>query len=142
MLNYEESKDKPVSSMQIFFETNFEEIVSDRELPYLINLQRRYSADQLKTHFKGISPYKINKSSIQESNMKLLDLIMHFKFKPSKSEARRFFASNAFSINGNKLALDPALNFDLLDKPNWMGGEYLVVQFGKKDFYLVQLVDE
>jgi len=27
MLNYEESKDKPVSSLQIFFETNFEQIV-------------------------------------------------------------------------------------------------------------------
>ena len=74
--------------------------------------------------------------------MKLLDLIMHFKLKPSKTEVRRLFSSNAFSVSGNKVGADAANSLDLLDKSNWMGGEYLVLQFGKKDFYLVQFIDE
>jgi len=36
MLNYEESKDKPVSSLQIFFETNFEQIVYKEKIFFII----------------------------------------------------------------------------------------------------------
>jgi len=81
----------------------------------------------------------VSQGELQQGNMKLLDLAAQLKVKASKSEVRKLASAGGFSVNGKKISLDELLKFDLLNKENWMGGNFMVLQSGKKDFYLVEL---
>ena len=52
----------------------------------------------------------------------------------SKGEARRMIKENAVSINKEKItSIDQPVNFDLLQN------KYLLVQKGKKNYYLISV---
>ena len=106
----------------------------------MFNLKATYSTQELQNYFKGVHKLKIDKALLSQENFKLLDLIQHFNIKASKKEARRYFANNSFSINGKRLTQEEALAFNLNDSNNWLGGIYLVLQFGKKEFHLVEKI--
>ena len=83
---------------------------------------------------------QINHKDLQQNKTKIMDLIVQLKIRPSKSEVRRLVTSGGFSVNGNKLSIEETLNFDTSDKSKWMGEAFMVLQFGKKEFHLLQLV--
>lgn len=55
---------------------------------------------------------------------------------PSKGEARRMLKDNGVSINKNKVAETTAVGADLM-----MNGKYILVQKGKKNYFIVRVID-
>ena len=51
---------------------------------------------------------------------------------PSKGEARKMVQGNGVSVNKDKVTLDKVMNADDL-----IDGKYILVQKGKKNYYLV-----
>jgi tyrosyl-tRNA synthetase len=54
------------------------------------------------------------------------------KIFPSKGEARKMLQGGGVSVNKEKITMDHQLNSDQL-----LNGKYLLVQKGKKNYYLV-----
>jgi len=85
--------------------------------------------------FEGVPQFKVAKSQF-ESGIKVIDLLAEATTVfPSKGELRRTIQGNGLSINKEKIS-DPELivNTDLL-----IGNKYLLVQKGKKNYYLVKV---
>lgn len=83
--------------------------------------------------FEGVPQFKVAKSQF-ESGIKVIDLLAEATTVfPSKGELRRTIQGNGLSINKEKIS-DPELivNTDLL-----IGNKYLLVQKGKKNYYLI-----
>lgn len=60
----------------------------------------------------------------------------HTQIFPSKGEARRMLKDNGVSINKNKVADTSMVNQEAL-----MNNRYILVQKGKKNYYIVKVVD-
>jgi tyrosyl-tRNA synthetase len=56
----------------------------------------------------------------------------HANVLPSKSEARRNLKENAISVNKDKVTENTIINSELL-----LNGKYILVQKGRKNYYLV-----
>lgn len=84
--------------------------------------------------FEGVPHYSLDKSLL-ENQTNILDLLaVHTPVFESKGEARKMIQQNALSLNKSKYA-DPAgfPGVDLL-----IAGKYMLVQKGKKNYYLLQ----
>lgn len=84
--------------------------------------------------FEGVPHYTLEKSLL-ENNTNILDLLaVHTPVFESKGEARKMIQQNALSLNKSKY-VDPAgaPGVDLL-----IAGKYILVQKGKKNYYLLQ----
>lgn len=84
--------------------------------------------------FEGVPHYTLEKSLLENST-NILDLLaVHTPVFESKGEARKMIQQNALSLNKSKYT-DPAgaPAADLL-----IAGKYLLVQKGKKNYYLLQ----
>lgn len=77
---------------------------------------------------KNIETIVISKNEV-ENGILLLDLMLHSKIVPSKSEGRRMIEQNGISVNGNKVT-DVAKIITTLDFQN----DNLIIQKGKKQF--------
>ena len=65
----------------------------------------------------------------------LLDFLSeHTNIFASKGEARRMLKDNGVSINKNKVKEDLTVTSDLV-----MNGHYILVQKGKKNYYIVHI---
>src|SRR5688572_9806818 len=99
----------------------------------LLNLEQ----SDLELIFEEIPSFKLSKHILNESTG-IIDLLSeHTSITPSKSEARRAIQSNAISINKDKvndIALQVTNGHLLYDR-------YLMIEKGKKDKYLIELVD-
>ena len=97
----------------------------------LINIEERDLLDI----FEGVPQFDIAKSDI-EHGIQIIDLLAQkSKVFQSNGEARRMLQSNAVSINKLKVAADKVLCLDDLIK-----GKYILVQKGKKNYFLLKVV--
>ena len=91
-------------------------------------------ANTLLDVFEGVPQVKISKEQYS-SCVNVLDLLStatHLEIFPSKGEAKKMIAGGGVSINKVKVEnVDEALNFILLHE------KYLVIQKGKKNYYLL-----
>ena len=99
-----------------------------------INALRALPEDLLLAVFEGVPLITISKSIYQESNsiVEFLADATQFQIFESRGEAKRMLQNGGVSINREKVtAAVTELNFELLQ------GKYLVIQKGKKNYYLV-----
>lgn len=82
--------------------------------------------------FDGVPQSKVNLSDVSVG-IPVVDFLTDFtKIIPSKREAREFLKNNAISINKEKAAEELIVSTDLL-----LQGKYMLVQRGKKNYFLV-----
>jgi tyrosyl-tRNA synthetase len=94
--------------------------------------------DTLLSVFEGVPQVQIGQSDYNSiTNVTdLLSLATQSLIFPSKGEARKMIAAGGVSINKDKLTgPDQKVEFELLQK------KYLLVQKGKKNYYLVKVLD-
>ncbi|QMU28417.1 tyrosine--tRNA ligase [Adhaeribacter radiodurans] len=99
-----------------------------------ISALRALSEDLLLAVFEGVPLIKVSKQSYQEAGsvVEFLADTTHFQIFESRGEAKRMLQNGGVSINRDKVAASATdLNFELLQ------GKYLVIQKGKKNYYLV-----
>jgi tyrosyl-tRNA synthetase len=79
----------------------------------------------------------IIKSNVQADTIlqkDLLTLLVECKIFPSKGEARKMIQQGGLSLNRHKI-VDPALK---IEAGNLLHNKYLLVQKGKKNYYLIE----
>ena len=84
--------------------------------------------------FQGVPQFEVSRSLLEGEGVKAVDLVAeHAKCFASKGEMRKLTQGGGVSINKEKLAAfdQPLTAADLLD------GKYLLVQQGKKKYFLV-----
>ena len=83
---------------------------------------------------EGVPQVELSKSELA-GTATITDLLANTKIFPSKGEARKMITGGGVSINKNKIAAaDQKPEFELLQN------KYLLVQKGKKDYYLLKVV--
>jgi len=92
---------------------------------------KNLSESEILDVFEGVPSFNISRDAVGENDMVTL-LGETSKVFPSKGEARRSLQENAVAINKEKVTLDTKLSPD-----NLLKGKYLVVQKGKKNYYLI-----
>ena len=80
--------------------------------------------------FDGVPQFSISKTDLSTDIFDFL--VEKTQVFSSKSEARRFIKSNAVSINKEKIDVNKSLSTDDL-----ISAKYLLVQKGKKNYYLI-----
>lgn len=93
----------------------------------------RLSEKDLLNIFEGVPQFSFSTSLLKE-NIQLVDLLaVHTHVFESKGEAKKMIAQGAVSINKAKIT-DPML---IADNTLLMAGKYLLVQKGKKNYFLL-----
>lgn len=93
----------------------------------------RLSEKDLLNIFEGVPQFSFSTSLLNE-NIQLVDLLaVHTHVFESKGEAKKMIAQGAVSINKAKIT-DPVL---IADSTLLMAGKYLLVQKGKKNYFLL-----
>jgi len=83
--------------------------------------------------FDGVPTFEISRSSLP---LGILDaLAVSTQIFPSKGEARKMIQANGFSVNKEKFT-DPAGS---LSEADIIDGKYILVQKGKKDYYIINV---
>jgi len=80
--------------------------------------------------FEGVPQFEICKADLA---LDILDIVAEkTQVFASKGEARRMIKSNAVSINKGKITKDMQLS-----ENNLLNGKYILVQKGKKNYFLI-----
>jgi len=118
---------KAIKASEVLFGQASLEILKDIDEPTLLAV------------FEGVPQVQLSKSNWEVCTevLELLSTVSEFNIFPSKGEARKMIQAGGVSINKVKLASpDQACNeFTLLQD------KYLLVQKGKKNYYLIQITD-
>lgn len=86
--------------------------------------------------FEGVPQFTVSKSQL-EAGVPVMDLLAdHAAVFPSKGELRRTIQGNGLSINKDKIS-DVDLN---IDSSYLIGNKYILVQKGKKNYFLLLAV--
>ena len=90
------------------------------------------SEEQLLQVMEGVPSIEIEKSTL-ESGYEMVSFLADTQIFPSKGEARKMWQAGGLSLNKSKIAVDKTqiTSSDLLKE------KYLLVQKGKKNYYLV-----
>jgi tyrosyl-tRNA synthetase len=80
----------------------------------------------------GVSKVEVSKENFA-SGVTVLDIVALHDKVPSKSEARKLIKANGFSINKSKVTNEK----DTLTESALIGGKYLLLQKGRKDYCLL-----
>ena len=93
---------------------------------------KRMSEDTLLSVFEGVPQCEVSKTDI-EAGVNIVDFVSEKTgIFPSKGEARRMLKDNGVSVNKEKVTEATMITVDLL-----LNQKYLIVQKGKKNYYLV-----
>ena len=84
--------------------------------------------------FEGVPQVEVPKTVIENGCGVVDFLAEHTNIFASKGEARRMLKDNGVSINKNKVKEDLIVNADMV-----MNGHYILVQKGKKNYYIVHI---
>lgn len=110
------------ASQILFGDTTFEEISSISENSFL-------------SVFEGVPQANLGKAEV-ETGLPVIDLLANkTNFLKSNGEARRALKENSIKINKEKVDE----NFEL-SKQNLINNKYVILQRGKKNFFLVKVV--
>ena len=83
--------------------------------------------------FEGVPQFEISRDILNEG-VKIADLLTeHAAVLPSKGELRKLITAGGLSLNKEKVASPD----DLVTKEQLIAGRYLLVQRGKKNYYLL-----
>ncbi len=94
---------------------------------------KRLDEETLLAVFDGVPQFMVP-SSVFESGVKAIDLFTdNAAVFPSKGEMRKLVQSGGVSINKEKLTNQD----EILNSSNLLNGKYLLVQKGKKNYYLL-----
>ena len=86
--------------------------------------------------FEGVPQSEIDRGLL-ENGIPVLDFLTdHSHIFPSKGEARRMLKDNGVSINKTKVTDTYTVNLDSL-----INGKYILVQKGKKNYYIVKVCE-
>ncbi len=91
--------------------------------------------EQLLQVMEGVPTIEISKTLL-ETGYDMVSFLADTQIFPSKGEARKMWQAGGLSLNKNKIGTDKTqvTNADLLNK------QYLLVQKGKKNYYLVKAI--
>lgn len=92
----------------------------------------RMDETTLLTVFEGVPRATIDKSLLEPGIDITEFLVTHTQILPSKGEARRSLKENAISVNKEKTT-----EVAVIDKKQLLQDKYILVQKGKKNYYLV-----
>jgi len=84
---------------------------------------------------EGVPQFEVSMSIAEEGSDAIMLLAEHTDIVPSKAEARRSLKGNAISVNKEKIN-----DSFQLDKSMLIKGKYLLVQKGKKNYFLLKFV--
>lgn len=94
---------------------------------------KKLDEDTLLAVFEGVPQFKISKP-VLEAGIKAIDLLTdEAAVFPSKGEMRKLVQSGGVSLNKEKLENQD----EILSSLNLLNGKYLLVQKGKKNYYLL-----
>ena len=88
--------------------------------------------EQLLQVLEGVPTVEINKQQLTEG-YDLLDFLADTKIFPSKGEARKMWQGGGVNINKSKVSVEKIK----IEEGDLLKGKYLLVQKGKKNYYLV-----
>ncbi|MCH5319270.1 MAG: tyrosine--tRNA ligase [Paramuribaculum sp.] len=121
MVHSEDDYNAAVEASQILFSNNTGEAL------------KRLDEETLLQIMEGVPQFKIQKSKLEEG-LKFVDLLTEeAPVFPSKGEMRKMTQQGALSINKEKVT-DP---FTIADTSRLLAGKYMLVQKGKKNYYLL-----
>ncbi len=103
--------------------------------PHERALQKRLALDEatLLSVFEGVPQFEVSKDKLQ-GGVKVIDLLTEdAAVFPSKGELRKLIASGGVSVNKEKVTSPD----DLITSAQLIADRYLLVQRGKKNYYLV-----
>lgn len=94
---------------------------------------KRLDEDTLLSVFEGVPQYEISRADL-ENGIHIVDLLSDkAMIMNSKGEARRALKNNAIAINKEKVQ-----DTELMISPDYLiGGKYILLQSGKKNYYLL-----
>jgi tyrosyl-tRNA synthetase len=96
---------------------------------------KKLSEDTLLAVFEGVPQSEIRKNEIV-SPLNIVDFLSEkTKIFPSKGEARRMLKEGGVAVNKEK-----ALETNMVTASDLLNGKYILVQKGKKNYYLVKVV--
>jgi len=87
---------------------------------------------QLLQVMEGVPTAKISKATLANS-YDLIDLLVETNIFPSKGEAKKMFVAGGLGLNKTKIAPEKTS----IDAQDLLQGKYLLLQKGKKNYYLV-----
>ena len=121
MVHSEEAYNTAVEASEILFGKGTEESL------------RKLDEETLLSIFEGVPQFNVSKEELVKG-INVIDLLAEkSEIFPSKGEARRTIAGGGVSINKVKLeSADLQINARQL-----IGGKYLLVQKGKKNYFLI-----
>ena len=94
---------------------------------------KKLDEDTLLSVFEGVPTFEIDKQNI-ENGIKAADLLTdNAKVFPSKGELRKLVQGGGVSINKNKLTSPE----EIIDKNYLLNDKYILVQNGKKNYFLL-----
>jgi tyrosyl-tRNA synthetase len=121
MVHSREQYDMAVEASQILFGQGTAELL------------RKLDKDTFLSVFEGVPQYTIPATELN-AGIKVVDLLAEKAMVfPSKGELRRTVQANGLSINKEKIS-DAEM---IIDGESLIGGKYLLVQKGKKSYYLL-----
>lgn len=124
MVHGEEAYNAAVEASQILFSNKAGEVLMHLDEQTLLDI------------FDGVPRFEISASRLDEG-IPVLDLLaVDTKVFSSKGEARKMIQGNGLSINKEKYT-DPN---GVIDRTALIGGKYILVQRGKKNYYLLSAV--
>ncbi len=91
--------------------------------------------DQLLQVMEGVPTVEINKMQLA-NGYDLVNFLADTQIFPSKGEARKMWQAGGLSINKSKVGTDKTE----IKSPDLLQDKYLLVQKGKKNYYLVKVV--
>jgi tyrosyl-tRNA synthetase len=84
---------------------------------------------------EGVPTVEVSKSQL-EAGYDIVSFLADTQIFPSKGEARKMWQSGGIGINKRKISSDE----NLLKQSDLLQDKYLLVQKGKKNYYLVKAV--
>jgi tyrosyl-tRNA synthetase len=93
----------------------------------------RIREDMFLAVFEGVPQFEISPAGMERELLELLS--QDTAVFPSKGEARRMVAGGGLSINKEKIS-DPNYR---ITKNDFINGKYLIIQKGKKNYYLIRV---
>lgn len=95
---------------------------------------KRLDEQTLLSVFDGVPQFEISKEKLGSGILELV--AVESAIFPSKGEARKMIQSNGVSVNKEKFT-DPN---GIIDSSSLVNGKYILVQKGKKNYYLLKFV--
>ena len=119
MIHGEEEYNKAINASNILFGKGTKEQLSSIDENTLLSVM------------SGVNKVTLNKSELDDG-IGVIDIAVKHDKIPSKGEARKLIKANGFSINKEKVSNEKAI----IDSSSLIGGKYLLLQKGKKDYTL------